>query len=124
MTQRARGEATGKLTAGALAAFAQEALAEEPCFDISVERGVPFLKGELTSMGDVQLVNSRNSVGVGLGRDVQQHGDAPGLGRRFLEHLQGPRRGAGQRAGPRPGRDRDRRPWLSIARASASASTS
>lgn len=43
---------------------------EQPCFDLPVERGVPFLKGELTSMGDVQLVNARNSFGVGFGAAV------------------------------------------------------
>jgi hypothetical protein len=31
------------------------------------DRGVPFLKGELTHLGDVQLVNARTSFGVGLG---------------------------------------------------------
>jgi hypothetical protein len=45
----------------------QLAPGEEPCFDLPVERGVPFLKGELTSMGDVVLVNERTSFGVGLG---------------------------------------------------------
>jgi hypothetical protein len=45
----------------------QLAPGEEPCFDVPVERGVPFLKGELTSMGDVVLVNQRTSFGVGLG---------------------------------------------------------
>jgi len=43
---------------------------ELPCTIEYVERGVPFLKGELTSFGDVQLVNARNSVGVGLGVNV------------------------------------------------------
>lgn len=46
---------------------AQLAPGEAPCFDLPVERGVPFLKGELTSMGDVVLVNERTSFGVGLG---------------------------------------------------------
>lgn len=34
------------------------------------ERGVPFLKGELTHLGDVQLVNARTSFGIGLGLTV------------------------------------------------------
>ena len=45
----------------------QLAPGEEPCFDVPVERGVAFLKGELTSMGDVVLVNNRSSFGLGLG---------------------------------------------------------
>jgi hypothetical protein len=49
---------------------AQRGPGEEACFVVESERGVPFLKGELTSFGDVQLVNARNSVGVGLGINV------------------------------------------------------
>lgn len=37
------------------------------CVELESERGVPFLKGELTRFGDVQLVNVKNSFGVGLG---------------------------------------------------------
>lgn len=37
------------------------------CVELESERGVPFLKGELTRFGDVQLVNVKSSFGVGLG---------------------------------------------------------
>lgn len=40
---------------------------QQPCKDVGNDRGVPFLKGELTRFGDVQLVNSRSSFGVALG---------------------------------------------------------
>lgn len=40
---------------------------EAACMETESERGVPFLKGELSHMGDVQLVNSRSSIGVALG---------------------------------------------------------
>ena len=43
---------------------------ETACAELAIDRGVPLLKGELTSMGDVVLVNSRTSFGVGLGLTV------------------------------------------------------
>lgn len=38
-----------------------------PCVEVESERGVPFLKGELTRFGDVQITNQRSSFGVGIG---------------------------------------------------------
>lgn len=38
-----------------------------PCKQQTSDPGVPFLKGELTHFGDIQLVNVRSSFGVGLG---------------------------------------------------------
>ena len=49
---------------------AQLATGESPCTEVTIERGVPLLKGELTSLGDVVLINSRTSFGVGLGLNV------------------------------------------------------
>ena len=43
---------------------------ELACKPESVERGVAFLKGELTQLGDVQLTNVRSSFGLGLGLSV------------------------------------------------------
>jgi hypothetical protein len=43
---------------------------ELACKEMNSERGVAFLKGELSHMGDVQLVNARSSFGVGLGVNV------------------------------------------------------
>ncbi len=40
---------------------------ELPCKEMASDRGVPFLKGELTHFGDVQLTNPKSSVGVRLG---------------------------------------------------------
>ncbi len=40
---------------------------ELPCVEVESDRGVPFLKGELTRFGDVQITNQRSSFGVGIG---------------------------------------------------------
>ncbi len=37
------------------------------CVEMDSDRGVPFLKGELTRFGDVQLTNVRSSFGIGIG---------------------------------------------------------
>jgi hypothetical protein len=46
------------------------AAGEMACEDLASDRGVPFLKGELSHLGDVQLVNARSSIGVGIGAVV------------------------------------------------------
>src|SRR5688500_5569042 len=38
-----------------------------PCDDVASDRGVPFLKGELTRFGDIQITNVKSSAGVGIG---------------------------------------------------------
>ncbi|MDP2344310.1 MAG: hypothetical protein Q8O67_25345 [Deltaproteobacteria bacterium] len=43
---------------------------ELACKPEASERGVPFLKGELTHLGDIRLVNVRTSFGVGIGLNV------------------------------------------------------
>jgi hypothetical protein len=43
------------------------AVGELACRQLTTERTVPFQKGELSRMGDVQLVNVRSSFGLGLG---------------------------------------------------------
>ncbi len=45
----------------------QLAAGEAACVEDSMVRRMPFHKGELTHLGDVQLINSRTSFGVGLG---------------------------------------------------------
>ena len=49
--------------------LAQEQLApgQLSCIEVASERGVPFLKGELTRFGDVELTNTKTSFGLGLG---------------------------------------------------------
>ncbi|MBI1947494.1 MAG: hypothetical protein HYS27_17520 [Deltaproteobacteria bacterium] len=37
------------------------------CVEMESELGVPFLKGELTRFGDVQITNQKSSFGVGIG---------------------------------------------------------
>src|SRR6185437_12745537 len=37
------------------------------CVETESDRGVPFLKGELTHFGDIQLTNPKTSIGVRLG---------------------------------------------------------
>jgi len=51
-------------------AASELAAGEVACKEMNSERGVAFLKGELSHMGDVQLVNARSSFGVGLGVNV------------------------------------------------------
>ncbi len=51
-------------------AAADLAAGELACKPEESERGVPFLKGELTHLGDVQLTNSHSSFGVALGATV------------------------------------------------------
>lgn len=45
----------------------QLAPGQRACVEMASDRGVPFLKGELTRFGDVQLTNVRSSFGVGIG---------------------------------------------------------
>lgn len=40
---------------------------QQACVETESDRGVPFLKGELTRFGDVQITNTRSSFGVGIG---------------------------------------------------------
>lgn len=49
--------------------MAKEQLApgQQACVDVDSDRGVPFLKGELTRFGDVQLTNIKSSFGVAIG---------------------------------------------------------